>query len=182
MSSNKNHLRRTSREDTMQTTGRVQGIVSATIGRVPIVDVIGIGAGVVDRLREMKVAVVAFNASAGTELKDRSRELGYLNTRAAAWWRLREMLDPAFGPELALPPDDLLTGDLTAPHWKTISGGKIQIESKDEIRKRIGRSPDSGDAVMQACWDAASQSQGAVWLEYLRLRVAGLAAQPQSLR
>ena len=164
-------LRRTSREDTMQTTGRVQGIVSATPGRVPVVDVIGVGGGVVDRLREMKITVVAFNASEATDLKDRSKELGFVNKRAAAWWRLRELLDPAYGAELALPPDDPLTGDLTAPHWAVHSGGRIQIESKDEIRKRLGRSPDSGDAVVQAVWETQSYGQGQVWVEYMRRRL-----------
>jgi len=49
-----------------------------------------------------------------------------------------------------LPDDDQLIGDLTAPKVKRIlSGGKIQIESKDEIKKRLGRSTDCGDAVMQ---------------------------------
>ena len=37
---------------------------------------------------------------------------------------------------VALPPDDMLTGDLTAPKWRVTSGGRIQVESKDEIRKR----------------------------------------------
>ncbi len=60
------------------------------------------------------------------------------------------MLDPAHGHAVALPPDDTLTGDLTAPHWKVQSGGKILIESKDDIRKRLRRSTDAGDAVVQA--------------------------------
>jgi hypothetical protein len=46
-----------------------------------------------------------------------------------------------------------LTGDLTAPHWRVMSGGKILIESKDEIRKRLGRSTDDGDAVVQAYYE-----------------------------
>jgi hypothetical protein len=141
---------------------------------VPIVDVIGVGGGVVDRLRELKIAVVAFNASEATDHKDRSKELGFLNKRAAAWWRLREMLDPAFGPELALPPDDLLTGDLTAPHWFVRSGAKIQIESKDEIKKRLGRSPDSGDAVVQAVWKVNSGGMGMAWMEYMKRTVGDL--------
>jgi hypothetical protein len=41
-------------------------------------------------------------------------------------------------------------GDLTAPRWKVGSAGRIQIESKDDIRKRLGRSTDAGDAVVQA--------------------------------
>ncbi|MCW2538572.1 MAG: pas60 [Frankiales bacterium] len=170
-------LRRTSREDTMQTTGRVQGIVAATPGRTPIVDVIGVGGGVVDRLRELGISVTAFNASEGTSLTDRSGELGFINARSAAWWRLRELLDPAYGAMLALPPDDLLTGDLTAPHWRVMSGGKIQIEGKDDIRKRIGRSPDSGDAVMQAVWESAHDNGAAAWIAYLGRKVdAGKAA------
>ena len=47
-------------------------------------------------------------------------------------------------------PDDDLLGDLCAPKWRLMSGGKILIESKDDIRKRIGRSTDVGDAVVYA--------------------------------
>ena len=60
------------------------------------------------------------------------------------------MLDPNLGCDVELPPDDRLTGDLVAPKWRVMSGGKIQVESKDDIRKRLGRSPDDGDAVMMA--------------------------------
>jgi hypothetical protein len=144
-------LRRSSKQDTMETTGAVAGILHAHGGEA-VVDVIGIGAGVVDRLKEQGKAVRAFNASEHTDAKDRSGELGFMNKRSAAWWHLRELLDPANGHEIALPPDDLLTGDLTAPHWRMTSGGKVQVESKDEIRKRLGRSTDSGDAVVQAFW------------------------------
>jgi len=49
-----------------------------------------------------------------------------------------------------LPPDDTLTGDLTAAHWRVQSGSRILVESKDDIRARIGRSTDAGDAVVQA--------------------------------
>lgn len=140
-------LRRYAKEDTMETTGRVKAVLSH--GGVAIVDVIGIGAGVVDRLREMKERVAAFNAGAGTDRKDCSGELGFSNMRSAAWWNLREMLADENG-EIALPPDDMLTGDLTAPKWRPMSGGRIQIESKESIKKRIGRSTDDGDAVVQA--------------------------------
>ncbi|HUW09214.1 MAG TPA: hypothetical protein VM537_05755 [Anaerolineae bacterium] len=142
-------LRRYAKEDTMATAGRAAAILKG-LGGEAYVDVIGIGAGVVDRLREQKFAVVAFNASESTDLKDRAGILGFTNQRSAGWWTLREMLDPANGEDVALPPDDLLTGDLTAPHWRVMSGGRIQIESKDDIRKRIGRSTDDGDAVVMA--------------------------------
>ena len=149
-------LRRFSKQDTMATTGAVAGILEAHNGKA-IVDVIGIGAGVVDRLKEQGLAVEPFNASEGTDAKDRSGELGFANKRSAAWWGMREILDPASGRPIALRPDDLLIGDLTAPHWRVLSGGKIQVESKDDIKKRLGRSTDDGDAVVMAFWQEVSQ-------------------------
>lgn len=154
-------LRRHSKEDTMETTGRVAGILRANGGKA-IVDVIGVGAGVVDRLREIGLNVAPFNASEGTNMLDRSGELGFVNLRSAAWWNLREMLDPNSGHSIAFPADDLLTGDLTAPHWKVASGGKVQVEGKDDIKKRIGRSTDCGDAVVMAFWH--DMTSHGIWL------------------
>jgi len=156
-------LRRSSKEDTMQTSGRITGALKHLGGRA-IVDVIGIGAGVVDRLREAKLPVIPFNASERTERTDSTGELGFVNKRSAGWWNLREILDPGSGIPVALPPDDLLTGDLVAPKWKVMSGGRIQVESKDDIKKRIGRSTDDGDAVVMAYWDGGNLREiGVVW-------------------
>jgi hypothetical protein len=143
-------LRRSVKETTMQTTGRVAGVLDADAARTAVVDVIGIGAGVVDRLREMGHKVQAFNAAAGTDRRDVTGELGFPNSRSAAWWSMREQLDPSAGSTVCLPDDEMLLGDLAAPQWKVLSGGKIQVEPKDEIRKRLGRSTDDGDAVVQA--------------------------------
>jgi hypothetical protein len=151
-------LRRLGGADTMATTGAVAGVLDAHGGEA-LVDVIGIGAGVVDRLREQRKAVSPFNASERTDAKDRSGELGFANKRSAAWWAMRELLDPAAGSLVALPPDDLLTGDLTAPHWWVMSGGHIQVEGKDEIRKRLGRSTDDGDAVVMAFWRKPAEAE-----------------------
>lgn len=142
-------LRRNNSEDTMMTTGRVVGILRKHGGQA-VVDVIGIGAGVVSRLREQNYNVVPFNASEGSDMTDSSGEMGFSNKRAAAWWNLREMLDPANNFNVAIPDDDTLTGDLTALHKKPESGGRIRMESKDDIKKRIGRSTDDGDAVVMA--------------------------------
>jgi hypothetical protein len=142
--------------DTMVTTGRVQGILENDPTMTAIVDVVGVGGGVVDRLREMNAKVQPFTASARSRNRDKTGELGFLNTRAAAWWNLRELLDPSAGSVVCLPPDDDLLGDLTAPKAaEPQSGGKLKIESKDEIKKRIGRSTDRADAVVQAFWTEA---------------------------
>ena len=138
---------------TMETTGHVKGLLD-TSGARAVVDVIGIGAGVVDRLREMfdPKRVIAFNASESTNAKDSSNEISFFNSRSACWWHMREVLDPDNGREAMLPPDDELTGELVAPRWWIDSSGRIRVESKDEIRKRLHRSTNKADAVIQAFW------------------------------
>lgn len=146
-------LRRYTRQGTMETSGQVVGLLQGTNAWATI-DVIGIGAGVVDRVAEQGYNVIPFNASERTDVLDASGELGFVNCRAASWWNLRELLDPdAKTDAVALPPDDLLTGDLTAPHWRVMSGGRIQVESKNDIIKRLGRSTDDGDAAVMAFWE-----------------------------
>jgi hypothetical protein len=134
---------------TMETAGRTKGMLDANPGSKAIVDVIGIGAGVYHRLKEQKCSTSAFNAAEATRRRDRTNEFGFRDKRSAAWWIMREMLDPLDGVEIALPPDDELTGELTAPRWRVASGARIQVESKDEVRKRIKRSTDCADAVIQ---------------------------------
>jgi hypothetical protein len=113
-----------------------------------VVDVIGVGAGVVDYGRRIHLNITAFNASRRSKRRDRSGLFQFKNQRAAMWWMLRESLDPTFDPTLAIPPDDQLVGELCAPKWTDV-GGKIYVEAKDDIRKRLGRSTDSADAVCQ---------------------------------
>jgi len=133
---------------TMEIVGKVNGILDVN-GGLAVVDVIGLGAGVQHRLIEMGRQSIPFNAAMKTGFTDKSGELGFENWRAAGWWLLRELLDPTSGVEVCLPPDDELTGDLTAPKVKRISStSKMLIESKEEIRKRIGRSTDYADAVI----------------------------------
>lgn len=159
-------LRRTAREDTMKTAGRVAGLVRERGGRA-VVDVVGLGAGVVDRLREQGLDTLGFNAGARTDVLDASGELGFVDRRSAAWWGLRELLEPGGGSGIALPPDDRLIGDLTAPRWRVMSGGKIKVESKDEIKRRLKRSTDDGDSVVMAFWrgeDEGKADQGGGFL------------------
>ena len=75
------------------------------------------------------------------------------NVRAAAYWKFREALDPENESTVCLPPDTELLHDLCAPTWSLDRGsGKIVIEDKPDIKKRIGRSPDCADAVVLAWW------------------------------
>lgn len=117
------------------------------------VDVIGIGASVYDHLKDLVGdRVQEMNGASTSESDgqtDASGRLEFKNNRALWHWRLREALDPKSGLDLAIPPDRSLAADLAAPRWKPV-GGKIQIEEKDNIKDRIGRSPDRGDALIYA--------------------------------
>lgn len=116
------------------------------------VDVIGVGGSVVDHLVPViGQACVPLNGAAGSEATDKSGQLGMKNLRAAMYWALREALDPVTGEDLALPPDRAMLIDLCTPRWKLTAQG-IQIEAKEDIIKRIGHSPDKGDAVVYAHW------------------------------
>lgn len=134
------------KQDTMQTAGRVAAMITKT---TPVgIDVIGIGAGVYDRLNEQGYKKAKpVNVAESTSMKDSHGQLEFVNLRSAIWWGLRDALDPTGDEPMALPPDDILTGDLTAPHWTYTSSGKIKVEGKPEIRKRIGRSTDGADAL-----------------------------------
>lgn len=123
-------------------------------GAAIILDVGGGYAGQTkQRLEDNETAYFAFNGNGAGTGRDRSGKLKFYNARARAWWKLREDLDPDQdgGSIIALPPNAALTADLTAPTYSVGKQG-ILVESKDEIRKRLGRSPGKADAVVMA-WD-----------------------------
>lgn len=144
-------LRRKSKQDTMKTASDIEVIMKEVDGPA-IIDVIGVGAGVYDFLYfTEQLDARAFTASAGTTFQDKTGSFKFANVRAAAWWNLREILEDPECTE-ALPPDDQLTGDLTAPKWRVMAGSRIRVESKEDVVKRLGRSTDDGDAVVMAYW------------------------------
>jgi hypothetical protein len=135
--------------DLMRTSGAVAQLLLAEPESVAQIDVIGLGAGVFDRLREQDLPVTAFSASERAQRPDR-----FLNRRAEAYWQLREELREG---KLDLDPDDEdLAAQVCAIRWRVNSRGQIQIESKDEMRKRGLPSPDRADAVSMAVAGAAS--------------------------
>ena len=107
------------------------------------VDEIGIGAGVVDRLHEQRRYVQGVNFGRAARDPDDFR-----NIRAECYWRVREALNPESQNPLAIPKRfGRLASELAAIEWTTTSTGKTQIESKEEIKKRLGYSPDYADAL-----------------------------------
>lgn len=107
-------------------------------------DEIGIGRGVVDSLEEAGYCNVGVNVAERSSDSER-----WHNLRAELWCNLRERLDPEKDP-IALPRDDELLSELASVKYKVDARGAMQIESKDEMRKRLGHSPDRADAVVLA--------------------------------
>jgi len=118
-------------------------------------DIIGVGSSAYDIARLQELPVFPVNFAAGSKATDKSGQLEFVNMRAECYWKFREWLDPESYKDLPdaekpmLPPDPELLGDLIAPRWSMQTNG-IKIEKKEDIKKRLGRSPDSGDAVVLA--------------------------------
>lgn len=121
--------------------------------RAPIhIDVIGVGASPFDFLRQAQAQVIGVNVAEKPTQNDKSGMLKFANLRTQTWWMLREALDPSNNRAVALPPDQRLMADLCAPTWQP-RGDTIYVESREEIIKRIGRSPDYASAVLLALMD-----------------------------
>lgn len=114
------------------------------------VDSIGIGSSALDFIVGLNLLVLAVNGSETSNAMTKAGNLRFRNRRAEMYWLLREALDPTNPNPIALPPDPELLADLTAVRYKVVTLGRvaaIQMLSKDDIRKALGRSPDKGDAV-----------------------------------
>ncbi len=134
--------------DNMETAGKIKAELELDERSQAFIDTIGEGAGVYSRLIEqhMKAVSVKFSGSA-EKWYDYTQTRKFANVRAYCWWAIRDALDPQFDVQIALPPVDELTRDLNEPRWMFRSDGAIMLEEKDEIKKRLGRSPDYGDAL-----------------------------------
>jgi phage terminase large subunit len=133
----------TSQEDTMATTSRVSADLTEHPDATAQVDVIGLGAGVLDRLVELGHQAVGINVVEAASDPDR-----FANQRAEYYWGLRQLFEAN---EIVLPDEEELATDLTQLRYKVVnSNGKIRIEEKDEMKKRLKRSPDRAASLMLA--------------------------------
>lgn len=120
------------------------------------VDVIGYGASTFDALRAQGVHAVPVNVASGSMARAEESGMLYGNKRAELVWKLREQLNPELENPILLPDDPQLEQDLAAYRWRP-DGGKIWIMSKDEMQRKLGRSPDDGDAVCLALIDTVPE-------------------------
>ena len=128
--------------DTMKVVGRIVELVHQHHIRAVFVDAVGVGGGVVDRLRELGQPVV--EVQAGSTAHNSAR---FANLRAELFWQLRKGFLTG---DIAIPDDPELIGQLLAMRYDFTSRGQIQIEGKPEMRRRGLPSPDKADALALA--------------------------------
>ena len=161
--------------DLMQLSGAVKAEYDAvSSSKKPIeiiVDSVGLGAGVLDRLRELGLPARGLNVSERSMQKET-----YINLRAEVWFRCKAWLE---GMDVKIPHDDRLWAELAAPRYHFTSSGKIQVESKEAMKKRGINSPDRADAV---CLSLANEmttmaygtSSSGAWNKPLRREIRGI--------
>ncbi len=125
--------------DLMETTGWVA--MDANVDRPAeiCVDSIGMGAGVADRLRELGFNVRDVNVAEASPMNPQAARL-----RDELWLSLRDWLNLR---ACRLPSDDALKLEISTPQFSYLSNGKYKVEGKDEMKKRLRRSPDLADAL-----------------------------------
>jgi len=141
--------------DTMTTTGHIVKAHRDINGErglndfpTIIVDVVGVGAGVFDRLVELGLPVAAYNGGEAPYERRPTTKERFVNARAEDYWNLRELFENG---EIDIDElDDKLAAQLGSIKWTVDSRGRIKIESKEDMRKRGMPSPDCADAVAQA--------------------------------
>ena len=124
------------------------GLIKAEYDQTPyderpsdiLIDAIGLGSGVYDRCKELGLPVRAINVGESTATRDNCMRL-----RDELWFKGREWFQERI---CAIPKDDALIAELTAPIYTFTSTGKMVVESKSDMKKRGLRSPDLADAFL----------------------------------
>lgn len=128
-------------KSTMEVAGYVAQLANKEKPKHIFIDVIGIGAGVYDRLEELGFPVIPVNVAESPATDPKL----YKRLRDELWGNMRDWLELRRGKLWDNQEDDLL-GELTTPKYKFTADGKILIESKDDMRKRGLKSPNIADA------------------------------------
>lgn len=154
--------------DTMQLAGIVKRIIEHERPKRVCIDCIGIGAGVVDRLHELGYSDIVIGVNVATRAEEPRK---YKNCRAELWDRTREWLIQDMPVEL--PDSDELQTDLCNLGYKYDSSDRLQIESKDDAKKRGLLSPDTADCLTLTFY-GGEYVEGGYQVNFVPERHAGL--------
>lgn len=124
--------------DTMQVAALVMREHESAGADAVFIDGVGIGAGVVDRLRQLGLSVIDVNA--GSSAEDKTK---YYNKRAEMWDRMRQAIDSG----IELPDDPELEDALCGIEYGLTATQQLMLEKKADMKKRGLQSPDCGDSL-----------------------------------
>ncbi len=127
--------------DTMQLAGRVAALIGQYQPDAVFIDVTGVGGGVVDRVRQLGHNIVEVNFGNSADAPVEGQLVA--NKRAEMWCRMTHWLKTGG----AVPDDTDLSEELTATEFGYNIHNEIQLEPKDAMKRRLGRSPDKADAL-----------------------------------
>lgn len=127
---------------TMEVAGRIARIIDDERPDQVFIDIGGLGAGIYDRLVELRYGKIVSPVNFGERAHD---ERKYANRRAEMWGGMKEWLDTPGG--VLIPDSNALHGDLIGPQYAYDSLGRTKLEKKEDMRKRGLSSPDDGDAL-----------------------------------
>ncbi|MBJ2129067.1 terminase [Alteromonas sp. IB21] len=128
---------------TMTLAGIIVNIIKEESPDQVAIDVGGLGAGVYDRLVELGYKDIVVAVNFGGTANDPER---YYNKRSEMWGEMKDWIEDDVLP-VSIPDDDMLQTDLETPLYSYDSKGRLVLEKKDDMKKRIGRSPDKGDSL-----------------------------------
>ena len=130
-------IRKFHQVDTMKLVGHVTEDIREFNPAAVFIDVVGVGAGVCDRLRQLGYDVIEVNGAAKP-----LNETLYHNFRAEMWGNMKDWLKQAY-----LPKDDELKADLCGVEYGFDDKNRFQLEKKEDMKNRGLASPDIGDAL-----------------------------------
>lgn len=154
--------------DTMELSGIIKRIIEKEHPRRVCIDCIGIGAGVVDRLHELGYTDIVEGVNVARKATEPDI---YKNLRAELWDLMRQWLIQELPVEI--PDNDELQTDLTGLGYKYDSSDRLQIESKDDAKKRGLLSPDTSDALMLTFCGGEYVQDGGYQVKHLPEHLAG---------
>lgn len=154
------------KRSTMETAGEINIMFKKHNAHISAVDV-GMGAGIIDRLGEMEIPVVSISSNSASTNKR------FKNLKAEMWFYAAELF--RYG-QVSIPDDNVLVEQLASVPYKMASNGQIEVESKEKVKTRLGRSPDRADALIYGLYAlqfAQMKEKGLLEPQKWQLEMAG---------
>jgi len=127
-------------KDTMELSGLVSIFIADNDPSAVAIDVIGVGGGVVDRLKEIGHRVTSVNVANKARKPEKFKRL-----RDELWWKVREAFENS---KIKIPNDEELIYELSNIKYEVESSGKVKVESKGKMKERGVSSPNKADALV----------------------------------